>query len=68
MGFTHINLLSLILILIICLVLFGTKRLRNIGSDLGAAVKNFRTGLEEAEDNKKSTQISVEKKDEEKRE
>lgn len=66
MGFTHINVLSLLLILIIFLVLFGTKRLRNIGSDLGAAIKNFRAGLEETENNKKPTEVTIEKKDEEK--
>jgi len=38
----------MILLLIVVLV-FGTKRLRNIGSDLGSAVKGFRKGMEEAE-------------------
>ena len=36
----------MILLLIVVLV-FGTKRLRNIGSDLGSAVKGFRKGLED---------------------
>ena len=35
-----------ILLLIVVLV-FGTKRLRNIGSDLGSAVKGFRKGIED---------------------
>ena len=46
----------LILLLIIVLV-FGTKNLRNIGSDLGAAVRNFKKSMNEGEEeaNKKST-------------
>ncbi|WP_062534313.1 Sec-independent protein translocase subunit TatA [Mizugakiibacter sediminis] len=42
-----------LLVLVIVLVIFGTKRLRNIGSDLGAAVRDFKKGLNEgAEDEK----------------
>ena len=49
----------LILLLIIVLV-FGTKNLRNIGSDLGAAVRNFKKsmGEGEAEADKKSTDVT----------
>ena len=38
----------LIVVLVVVLLLFGTKRLRNIGSDLGAALKGFKQGLNEA--------------------
>jgi sec-independent protein translocase protein TatA len=38
----------LIVLLIVALV-FGTKKLRNIGSDLGGAVKGFKEGMREAE-------------------
>lgn len=34
--------LSLLLILLIVVLLFGTKKLRNIGSDLGGAIRSFR--------------------------
>lgn len=34
-----------VVILIIVLLLFGTKRLRNVGSDLGSAIKGFRKGV-----------------------
>jgi len=40
MGFKE-----LIVILVIALVVFGTKRLRNIGGDLGGAVKNFKDAM-----------------------
>ncbi len=37
---------SLLVLFLIVVVLFGTKRLREIGSDLGTAVKNFRKGMQ----------------------
>ena len=43
--------LQLLLILAIVIVIFGAKRLKNIGSDLGGAVKGFKTAVkDEAED------------------
>ena len=33
---------SILLILIIVVLLFGTKKLRNVGSDLGSAIKSFK--------------------------
>jgi sec-independent protein translocase protein TatA len=48
-----ISLGSLLLILVIVVLLFGTKRLRNIGEDLGAAVKSFRKGMQDEEQDKK---------------
>ncbi len=39
----------LLVILAIALVVFGTKRLRSIGSDLGAAVKGFKQAMSEGE-------------------
>lgn len=43
---------SLILILVIVLVLFGTKRLRNAGGDLGGAIKNFKKSIKESQEDK----------------
>ena len=55
MGLSGVSPLSLLLILLIILALFGTNKLKNIGSDLGSAVKNFRRALQEdAQDEKKS--------------
>jgi sec-independent protein translocase protein TatA len=45
----------LIVLLIVALV-FGTKKLRNIGSDLGGAVKGFKEGMKEAETPSADTQ------------
>ena len=52
MGLGGISPLSLLLILLIVVALFGTKKLKSLGSDLGAAVKNFRQALNE-DDKKK---------------
>jgi sec-independent protein translocase protein TatA len=37
----------LIIFLVIIVVIFGTKKLRNIGSDLGGAVKGFKDGVKD---------------------
>lgn len=44
-----ISIWQLLIILAIVLVLFGAKRLRTIGTDLGSAVKGFRTAMREGE-------------------
>ncbi|WP_395771304.1 twin-arginine translocase TatA/TatE family subunit [Arenimonas sp.] len=38
---------ELIIILVIVLLVFGTKRLANIGSDLGGAIKGFKKGMKD---------------------
>lgn len=45
MGLGGIGIWQLLIILVIVLVLFGAKRLRNVGSDLGAAVKGFKSSM-----------------------
>jgi sec-independent protein translocase protein TatA len=47
MGF---GVTELIIILVIVLVLFGAKRLRNVGSDLGSAVKGFKNAVKDEEE------------------
>lgn len=47
MGLSGISPLSLLLILAIIIALFGTKKLKTIGNDLGEAIKNFRRALNE---------------------
>ena len=59
MGFGGIGPGSLLLILLIVVVLFGTKRLRNVGHDLGSALKSFRQGLNE--EVPKEEQVSTDK-------
>lgn len=50
MGLSAISPLSLLLILFIVIALFGTHKLKNIGSDLGHAIKNFKRALNEDDD------------------
>jgi len=47
--FANIGPWQLLIILVIVLAIFGTKRLRSLGSDLGSAVKGFRSAMNEAE-------------------
>lgn len=47
-----ISIWQLLIILAIVLVLFGAKRLRNVGSDLGDAIKGFRSAMKDDEGDK----------------
>jgi sec-independent protein translocase protein TatA len=49
MGMSGIGVWELFLILMIILLLFGTKKLRSIGADLGSAVRGFRNSLHDEE-------------------
>jgi len=65
MGFGGIGPGSLIVILLIVILLFGTKKFRNIGSDLGGAFRNFKKAVktdDSKEDELESTE-SLEKKE-----
>lgn len=47
--FSNIGPVQLLIVLAIVLAIFGTKRLRTLGSDLGSAVKGFRTAVSDAD-------------------
>jgi len=49
MGLGGISIWQLLIILLIVVVLFGTKRLRNIGTDLGSAIRGFRNSMKDGE-------------------
>ena len=49
MGLGGISIWQLLIILAIVLLLFGTKRLSSLGSDLGGAIKGFRKSLNSEE-------------------
>ena len=51
--FANIGPWQLLIILVIVLAIFGTKKLRNLGSDLGGAVKGFRSAMNEADETEK---------------
>lgn len=46
---SNIGPFQLLIVLAIVLAIFGTKRLRTLGSDLGSAVKGFRSAVNEAD-------------------
>ena len=46
-----------IIVLIIVMLVFGTKKLRNIGEDLGGAVKGFKAGMKDASDENKPADV-----------
>lgn len=54
-----ISIWQLLIIFAIVLVLFGAKRLRNVGGDLGAAVKGFRSAMKEGEEESKEPEKRI---------
>ncbi len=50
MGFGNISIWQLLIVLLIVVVIFGTKKLRSMGSDMGGAVKSFRKAMNESEE------------------
>lgn len=47
MGIGGISIWQLLIVLAIVVMVFGTKRLRNLGGDLGSALKGFRSAMKE---------------------
>ncbi|WP_459616441.1 Sec-independent protein translocase subunit TatA [Bordetella sp. 2513F-2] len=48
-----------LIVLVIVALIFGTKKLRNIGTDLGGAVKGFKDGMKEANGDKPADQVTT---------
>ena len=46
-----------LIVLLVVVLIFGTKKLRNIGADLGGAVKGFKEGVKSEEDKTPKTEI-----------
>ncbi len=59
MGLGGISLWQLLIVLVIVIVIFGTKRLTNIGADLGGAVKGFRKSMSDADKDEDKAQIDT---------
>lgn len=49
MGASGISIWQLLIVLLIVVLVFGTKRLKSLGGDMGGAIKSFRKGMTEAE-------------------
>ena len=61
--FANIGPVQLLIVLLIVLAIFGTKRLRTLGSDLGSAVKGFRSAVSEADKEEPNDQIGDQSQD-----
>jgi sec-independent protein translocase protein TatA len=64
MGLGGISVWQLLIVLVIVVLIFGTKKLKNMGGDIGGAVKNFKSAMgseekadAEAEDGETSEEI-----------
>jgi sec-independent protein translocase protein TatA len=55
MGISGISIWQLLIILAIVIMLFGTKRLRSLGSDLGSAIKGFKKSIGDEDEAKNET-------------
>ncbi|WP_018948333.1 twin-arginine translocase TatA/TatE family subunit [Thioalkalivibrio sp. ALMg11] len=53
MGIGGISIWQLLIVLLIVVLLFGTKKLRNMGGDIGSAMKNFRQAVKDPDAEKK---------------
>ena len=58
MGMGGISVWQLLIVLVIVLLLFGTKKLRNLGSDLGGAVKGFRSTMKDSSSAEESSETT----------
>ncbi len=47
MGFGNIGWFQILVVLVIVLLVFGTKKIRNLGGDLGSAIRDFRKGMDQ---------------------
>ena len=51
-----ISMTQLLIVLVIVILVFGTKRLKNVGGDLGDAIKSFRGAMKEGDQDKTLTE------------
>ena len=59
---SNVSIWQLLIVLVIVIAIFGTKRLKTLGSDLGGAVKGFRSAMNEA-DKENTEQIGDQSED-----
>jgi len=68
MGLGGISIWQLLIVLVIVVLLFGTKKLRNMGGDLGTAIRNFKGAMndgekEQTENNQQKDQAKLAEKE-----
>ncbi|HKL54413.1 MAG TPA: twin-arginine translocase TatA/TatE family subunit [Wenzhouxiangellaceae bacterium] len=57
----NIGPMQLLIIFLIVLLIFGTKKLRNVGGDLGSAIRDFRKGMSNEDQHNEAQDDSSEK-------
>jgi sec-independent protein translocase protein TatA len=63
MGLGGISIWQLLIILVIVILLFGTKKIRSLGGDLGSAIKNFKDSMKEGQSENGNASIEQDKED-----
>ena len=48
-----------LIVLLVVILIFGTKKLKNMGSDLGSAVRGFKDGMKSDEDRKSASVVEI---------
>jgi sec-independent protein translocase protein TatA len=61
--FSGISIWQLLILLAIVVLLFGTKKLRNMGGDLGGAVKGFKNAMKDGEEEQDQKRLADEEKE-----
>ncbi|MGI9279589.1 MAG: twin-arginine translocase TatA/TatE family subunit [Endozoicomonas sp.] len=64
MGLGGISIWQLLIVLLIVVMLFGTKRLKGLGSDLGGAIKGFKNSI--GDDSSSANSVTTKSQDAEK--
>ena len=60
MGAGAFGIWKMLILLAIILLIFGTKKLKNLGSDLGGAVKGFKSAMDDGKDSLKADEVASE--------
>ena len=60
MGLGGISIWQLLIILVIVVVIFGARKLRNVGSDVGGAVKGFKDAMKDGEADQQRSETPAE--------
>ncbi len=63
MGFGNIGWFQILVVLLIVLLVFGTKKIRGLGGDLGGAIRDFRKGMSEDDSDDKDDSADKAEKD-----
>ena len=53
-----ISIWQLLILLAVAILIFGTKKLKNVGGDLGSAIKGFKSAVKDGDDNAKQEKVA----------